>query len=371
MRTVHGEVQPRCFRRRLGRGVPPAAAGAVDGRRSLGHNQSGKSARGKSSPASAPRGVCGSVQPTRSAIKCSKASRSSHTAVRRAPAAPGEGKREVGRQHQSQGTRLRPGHRSGFQSVVLRGGWASPVYVSGRATRRQRRRGRGRRGARGGLPRRRGAGGRAVGEGCQAPRSPAANSHADNLQPASEQRGGVTVPHPRGGRRRQSGSWGGAQGEQHHPSVPEQLVPTEPRATLPRQRGGNFTASGLRPSDPAPVGAAAPLPSEREPAAGTPERRAHPPVLLDAAALGVAGILLLLRVLFAEIHVQLIASFRARVRVSAGGRRAAQRKRPAGTPPRRCGRRGHPTPLSSGLWSLPSLLRIQIEPTGRRGWPGH
>lgn len=78
------------------------------------------------------------MQPTRSAIKCSKASRSSHTAVRRAPAraaaATGGGKGEVGRQHRSGGMRLRPGGRSCFQSVVLQDAWGTPVYVSGRAT---------------------------------------------------------------------------------------------------------------------------------------------------------------------------------------------------------------------------------------------
>lgn len=48
------------------------------GRTALAASQSvkRKSARGKSSPASEPRGVCRSVQPMRSAIKCSKASRS-------------------------------------------------------------------------------------------------------------------------------------------------------------------------------------------------------------------------------------------------------------------------------------------------------
>lgn len=52
-------------------------AGAGDGRRSLRHKISEeKVLEEKSSPASEPRGVCRSVQPMRSAIKCSKASRS-------------------------------------------------------------------------------------------------------------------------------------------------------------------------------------------------------------------------------------------------------------------------------------------------------
>lgn len=92
------------------------------------------------------------------------------------------------------------------------------------------------------------------------------------------------------------------------------------------------------------------------------------PVLLDAAAFGVAGIPVL-HVLFTKIHVQLIASFRARVCVPTGGKRAAQRQRPAGAPPRRCGRRGDPAPLSSGLRSLPRVSSAS-KPSPREGRAG-
>lgn len=155
-----------------------------------------KSARGRSSPASAPRGVCRSVQPMRSAIKCSKASRSSHTAVRRAPAraaaATGEGKGEVGRQHQSEGTCLQPGGRSCFQSVMLQDAWGTPVYVSGRAMPQLL--GGGQFGSLG-LPCLRDAGRRVVRQGCQAPWSGSANSHANNLQPVTKHTG-VTALRP-------------------------------------------------------------------------------------------------------------------------------------------------------------------------------
>lgn len=135
----------------------------------------------------------------------------------------------------------------------------------------------------------------------------------------------------------------------------EQLSPIELQATLPRQRSRNFRPSRPGPSSPRRSRSPSPLRAGRslQPACwAKPECRVHTPVLLDAAALGIAGTPLLLHILFTKIHVQLIASFRARVCIPTGGKRAAQCKRPAGAPLRWCVRRGDPAPLSSGLMSL-------------------
>lgn len=276
------------------RGRAEAAAGAGDGRTAFAGSQPvQQSARGKSSPASAPRGVCRSVQPRRSAIKCSKASRSSHRAVRQAPAAP-------------QG-------RGGSAAAAF-----SPSCGRAPGAVQCRRRGRGRLGA--GWP----AGRRELGQGCQAPRSGAGISHANNLQPVTKH--------------------GGAQ---HRCARREQLGPQRARSQRCRSfRPSELGASappnpqGLRPLSPGSGSRRAGAPSSHTcpPRCCRSRRRRHPrppprPLHRDPCP--------------------------ARCRLPGACRRTRWRKKgsatSAGAPPPRRGRRGGPTPLSSGLRSLPRV----------------
>lgn len=127
-------------------------AGAGDGRRSLRHKISEeKVLEEKSSPASEPRGVCRSVQPMRSAIKCSKASRSPLHGCPRGP------RGDVGR---------------GGAAAAL-SSWCSEA--PGHSSVRRAGRGAGR------------GGGRGWDEaGPEAPGSSSGLSHADHLQPVGE-----------------------------------------------------------------------------------------------------------------------------------------------------------------------------------------